>query len=130
MTREKWDELWWELYHALVKVGNPPDKAFKEAHRRMQRTHGPRPESELSGPGLLDLINLGLIARKVLKMTKPSVTAIVAAIGAAASAFGAAYSIATGDGVITTVEWVSIVWATASALIAGLFQSPTKPPQA
>jgi hypothetical protein len=60
-------------------------------------------------------------------MQKPSVAAVAAAIAAAASAFGAAFAIANADAVINSGEWISIIWAAASALIAGLFTSPSKP---
>jgi len=55
VTREQWDEQWWQIYHALVKIGKPPQDAFKEAHRRMLRTFGPQPaeKADKAGPPFL-----------------------------------------------------------------------------
>jgi hypothetical protein len=134
VTREEWDEKWMQVYTALISVGKQPAEAREETERRVTRTFGPRPPkikpAELKGPSPVDLISLGLKIRKVLKMQKPSIAAVAAAIAAAASAFGAAYGLANADGVILTGEWISIVWAAASALLAGLFTSPSIKPVA
>lgn len=126
MTRNEWDAEWWRVYEARYQKTRQQSKSFDYAHEYMVRIHGHRPEEELKKPGLLDLAKTGLTIRKGLSMQKPSVSAVLAAISLAASAAGAAYSAAFSDGVVVGGEWIAIVWAGVSALVAGLFTSPSK----
>ncbi len=54
---------------------------------------------------------------------KFNVQSIIAAIVAGASAFGAAYTAANLDNVVTGGEWFSIGWAVVTAVGAALFHS-------
>lgn len=49
MTREEWEDKWWDIHQSLIAIGRSPMQAFEETNRRMERTFGPRPEEE-KGP--------------------------------------------------------------------------------
>lgn len=126
LTKKEWDAQWSRVYNLTWDKTRDPRKSFDNAHRVMNSNFGPRPE-EPSRPGLLTgIVKTGLQIRKVSKMTKPSVLAVSAAIAAAASAFGAAFALANGDGVVTLAEWLTIAVATIPAFLSGLFTSPSK----
>lgn len=130
MTQKDWDRVWLLRYNAYWKKTKSHPKAFQAAHKDMLRFNGPRPEEEKvetpSRPGIFDVVRLGLQIRKVSKMTKPSVTAVAAAIAASATAFVAAYNLANTDQVVTLVEWITIAVAVVPAFLSGLFQSASK----
>lgn len=127
MTRKDWDARWLLYYNAYWEKLKSPEGAFTAAHRAMEQ-FGPRPEAEptLQKPGVLSVIKLGLSLKRGVSMFKFTPTIIVAAIIAGASAFGAAYNLALTDGVVSTVEWISVAWAVLSAVTGTFFQS--KPP--
>ena len=52
---------------------------------------------------------------------KLSVPTVIAAITAGASAFGAAYNLALGDQMVSQGEWVSVAWATLSAVVGTFY---------
>lgn len=126
MTRAEWDAECTREIGAYIRAGMKAEQAMRAANERTTRLYGPRPEKprDLSRPGIVGVVKLGLQVRR-LKMQKPSVAAVTAAIAGAASAVGAAYAIANGDGSVSTVELIAVVWAGLSALIAGLFTSPS-----
>jgi hypothetical protein len=126
MSQKDWDKRWLLYYNAYWLETRDHERSFDAAHKAMLKYVGPRPEGP-SGPGLITgIVQTGLILRKVSNMQKPSVLAVAAAIGAAAAAFGASYSLASVDGVVTAMEWVSIAIAVIPAFLSGLFQSPSK----
>lgn len=135
LSRDEWDKLFLSEYNRYWFETKSHQRSFDLTQQKMLRDFGPRPEvlqglEELKSPSLLAVAKLGLKVRKGLSMQKPSVAAVAAAIAAAASAFGAAFALANADSVISSSEWVGVIWAAASALIAGLFTSPSvKPPQ-
>jgi hypothetical protein len=131
MTRKDWDARWLLYYNAYWEKFKSPEKAFTAAHRAMEQ-FGPRPEAEptLQKPGVISVIKLGLSLKRGVSMFKFTPAVIAAALVAGASAFGAAYNLALTDAVVTTGEWVSIVWATASAVVAALFQAKPAAPAA
>jgi hypothetical protein len=135
VTAQEWDE--W-VTGAISRLTGPPRKldlrtarviALQVAEARFG-ARPPDPPSPVgsSGLGLIGLLKLALKVRSSLKMGfKFSVTTIVVAIGAAASAFGAAYTAANLDNVVTTGEWVSILWAVVTAVVAVFFHDSTPP---
>jgi len=130
LTPQEWEEKWWETYRTLRRAN--PTKSLqlvqKSATKWMLETYGSKPDPALPKPGLIQVIKMGLVVKRGISMFKFTPVMISAALVAGASAFAAAYNLAVGDGVITTMEWISVVWAVASAVTGTLFQSTPKPP--
>jgi len=136
MTPEEWELKWRELFRQ-ARFANPTASLqdVQKAVLEYMRLHYPRPESpkadpSLSKPGVVSVVKLGLQIKRGASMFKFTPTLIAAALVAGASAFGAAYNIALSDAVVTTAEWVSIVWAVITAVTGVFFQTKPTPPVA
>jgi hypothetical protein len=125
-TREEWDELWWSWYRLQLRRGVGAAKAFRAAHREMEK-HGPRPPAPPKPP-LKIQVGLWVVKKKleglpsveVPMLWKKLVVALVFGIGAAGPVLSAALS----DGAISGQEWGGLL----SAFIAafwGKFSSNT-----